>query len=184
MTGKVPLLAVAAAALALVLSGCDDMSATDDVPTALPHHGTWYFADPVPGVPVPPDARLELEETEFTLAMGDGMEAFTLFDVPGVTRFEVTGTYMIEADGSASFGFPQDPLDAVTLEPDELRVQIAPQVVAAAAALQEDTTVMIMIDVVATPIKVTISGSSLPGLLNLPGVTEVTACKGTPCASS
>ena len=32
--------------------------------------------------------------------------------------------------------------------------------------------------------RVTISGASLPELLNMPGVTEVTACKGMPCASS
>ena len=45
MTSKVPLLAVSVAAIALVLSGCDDM-------------------------PVPPDARLVLTAADFTLAMG------------------------------------------------------------------------------------------------------------------
>ena len=33
----------------------------------------------------------------------------------------------------------------------------------------------------ATPNMVTISGAFMPALLNLPGVTEVTACKGAPC---
>ena len=165
-----------------MLSGCEDLTGTDDMPTALPHIGTWYFADPDPDddVPVPPDARLILKETEFTLAMGDGTEMFMLFDVPGVRRFKVTGTYTIGADG-ASFSLPADPTDAVTVEPAALQMQIAPGVVTAAAALQEDATAMIMVDVVATPSRVTISGSFLPELLNLPNVTEVTACKGDPC---
>ena len=70
------MLAVSVAAIALVLSGCDDMSGTDDVSTVLPHHGTWYFDDPDPDddMPVPPDARLVLTAADFTLAMGDGME--------------------------------------------------------------------------------------------------------------
>ena len=177
MTLRFALLAVTAAAIALVLSGCEDLydmdTAGDDMSPALPHIGTWYFADPDPDddVPVPPDARLVLEEATFTLAMGDDMETtFALFDTPGVTKFEVTGTYMIGADGSASFGLPDNPADAITVEPAELRMQIAPKVVTAAAALQEDATAMIMIDVVATPSRVTISGSFLPGLLNLPDV--------------
>ncbi len=183
MTPRGALLAVTAAAIALVLSGCDDMTVTDDVPTALPHHGTWYFDDPDPddGVPVPPDARLVLTETEFTLALGDGMETFTLFDVPNVTRFEVTGTYMVGAHLSASFGL--DPADAVTVEPESAERAIAQKVVAAVEALSADTSAMLEIDPANTD-RVTISGSFLPGLLNLPGVTEVTACKGAPCESS
>ena len=129
---------------------------------------------------VPPDARLILKETEFTLAMGDGTKMFMLFDVPGVTRFEVSGTYMIGADG-ASFSLPDPPTSAITVEPLALLPEITPAVVAAAAAIPEDATAMIMIDVVATPSRVTISGSFLPGLLNLPNVMTVTACKGDPC---
>ncbi len=182
MTPRGALLAITAVAIALVMSGCDDMTVTDDVSTALPHHGTWYFADPNPddAIPLPPDARLVLTETEFTLAMGDGTEMFMLFDVPGVRRFEVTGTYTIGADG-ASFSLPPDPTDAVTVEPAALQTQIAPGVVTAAAALQDDATVMIMVDVVATPSRVTISGSFLPELLNLPDVTRVIACKDEAC---
>ncbi len=185
MTPRGALLAITAVAIALVMSGCDDMTVTDDVSTALPHHGTWYFDDPVPGdgVPVPPDARLVLTETEFTLAMGDGIETFTLFDVPNVTKFEVTGTYMVGADLSASFALLDPPTSAVTVEPDSAQRAIAEEVVAAAAALQADSTAMFMVDP-ANPDRVTISGSFLPGLLSLPGVMEVTACKGAPCASS
>ena len=179
------LLAVAAAAVALMLTGCDDMSGTGDEPAASPHHGTWYFADPNPDddVPVPPGARLVFTETEFTLAMGDDMDTpFRLFQTPGVTRFEVSGTYTIGAEG-ASFDLPDDLASDVTVEPASVKAMIAAGVVAAAAALQEDATAMIMID--PTDLNtVTISGDFLPGLLNLPGVTEVTACKGAPCASS
>ena len=56
-------------------------------------------------------------------------------------------------------------------------------VVAAAEALSADTSAMLEIDA-ATLDRVTISGDFLPGLLNMPGVMEVTACKGAPCASS
>ena len=179
------MLAVSVAAIALVLSGCDDMTGTGDVPAELPHHGTWYFDDPVPGdgVRVPPDARLVLTATKFTLAMGDGMEPFTLFDVPGVTRFEVTGTYMIGADGSASFTLPEPPTSTVIVEPSTAETAILAAVVAAAEALSADTSAMLEIDP-ANLDRVTISGDFLPGLLNLPDVTEVTACKGAPCASS
>ena len=186
MTGRVPLLAVSVAAIALVLSGCDDMTGTGDVPAELPHHGTWYFDDPVPGdgVRVLPDARLVLTATKFTLAMGDDSDTpFTLFMTPGITKFEVTGTYMIGADGSASFALLDPPTSAVTVEPDSAQRAIADAVVAAAAALQADSTAMLMVDP-ANLDRVTISGSFLPGLLNLPDVTEVTACKGAPCASS
>ncbi len=183
MTPKGVLLAVTAGAIALALTGCDDMTATGDEPTTLPYHGTWYFEDPDPAddVPLPPDARLVLGAETFTLAMGDGMGTeFTLFDQSGVTRFEVTGTYVIGADGSVSFTF--DPADVI-VKPNAVKSAIAPQVLAAAQALSADTSAMLMIDP-ADLNRVTISGASLPGLLNLPGVTEVTACKGAPCASS
>lgn len=182
---RVALLAVAAAAVALMLTGCDDMSGTGDEPTALPHHGTWYFADPNPDddVPVPPGARLVFTETEFALAMGDDMDTpFPLFQTPGVTRFEVSGTYTIGAEG-ASFDLPDDLASDVIVEPASVKAMIAAGVVAAAAALQEDATATIMIDPTDLN-RVTISGDFLPGLLNLPGVTTVTACKGAPCASS
>ena len=39
---------------------------------------------------------------------------------------------------------------------------------------------MVVIDP-ATPNMVTISGTFMPALLSLPGVMEVTACKGAPC---
>ena len=183
MTLKGALLAITAGAITLALSGCDDMTGTGDEPAALPHHGTWYFEDPVPAddVPLPPDARLVLGAETFTLAMGDGMGTeFTLFDQSGVTKFEVSGTYVIGADGSVSFTF--DPEDVI-VEPDAVKSAIAPKVLAAAQALSADTSAMLMIDP-ANFNRVTISGASLPGLLGLPGVTEVTACKGAPCASS
>ena len=183
MTSRGALLAITAGAIALALSGCDDMTGTDDVPATLPHHGTWYFEDPDPGdaVPVPPDARLVLTPAGFTLAMGDGEKTeFTLFDTPGVTRFQVTGTYTIGADGSVSFTL--DP-DDVIVEPNAVKSAIAPRVRAAAEALSVDTSAMLVVDP-ADLDRVTISGASLPGLLGLPGVTEVTACKGAPCASS
>ena len=174
--------AVAAVAVALMLTGCDDMSGTGDEPAALPHHGTWYFADPDPDddVPVPPGARLVLAETEFTLAMGDGMDTpFPLFQTPGVTRFEVSGTYTIGVEG-ASFDLPDDLASDVIVKPDSVQEMIAARVVAAAAALQEDATATIMVDPTDLN-RVTISGDFLPGLLSLPDVTEVTACKGAPC---
>ena len=87
---------------------------------------------------------------------------------------------MIGADGSVSFTF--DPEDVI-VEPDAVKSAIAPKVLAAAQALSADTSAMLMIDP-ADFNRVTISGASLPGLLGLPGVTEVTACKGAPCASS
>ena len=193
MTMKITLFAITAAAITLGLSGCDGLLGTDDMDTAgddmspaLPHIGTWYFADPDPAddIPVPPDARLVLGEIEFTLAMGDEMgTAFTLFETPDVTKFKVTGTYTIGADG-ASFSLPDPPTSAITVEPAALQMQIARGVVIAAAALQEDATAMIMIDVVATPSRVTISGSFLPELLNLPGVTAVTACKDKACPAN
>ena len=186
MTRKIPLFAVTAAAIALVLSGCEDLTGTDDMPTALPHIGTWYFADPDPDddIPVPPGARLVLGETEFTLAMGDDTGTmFTLFQTPGVTKFEVTGTYMIGVDGNASFSLPDDLGSAVTVKPDELTSEIAPEVVTAAAALSADASAKVVFDPV-NPNRVTISGSFLPGLLSLPNVTEVTACKGAPCMPS
>ena len=183
MTPKGVLLAVTAGAIALVLAGCDDVTATGDEPAALPHHGTWYFEDPDPAddVPLPPDARLVLTPAGFTLAMGDDEKTeFTLFETPGVTRFQVTGTYVVGADGSVSFTL--DP-DDVMVEPDAVQSAIAPQVRSAAEALSADTSAMLMIDP-ANFNRVTISGASLPGLLGLLGVTEVTACKGAPCASS
>ena len=186
MTKKIPLFAVTAAAIVLVLSGCEDLSGTDDMPTALPHIGTWYFDDPKPddAMPLPPGARLVLTETAFTLAMGDDAGTpFTLFGTPDVTRFEVTGTYMIGVDGSASFSLPDKPEDAVIVEPAARQRAIGAAVVAAAAALPADTSPMVMIDP-GPPTMVTISGSFLPGLLNLPDVMEVTACKGAPCPSS
>ncbi len=185
MTPRGALLAITAVAIALVMSGCDDMTVTDDVSTALPHHGTWYFADPNPddAIPLPPDARLVLTETEFTLAMGDGMETFTLFDVPNVTTFEVTGTYTIGADGSASLSLP-NPLEvAVVVKPYAAKTAIEAAVNAVAAELPADSSPVVMFDL-ANPEKVTISWDFLPALLDLPGVTEVTACKGAPCASS
>ena len=183
MTLKGALLAITAAAIALALSGCDDMTGTGDEPTTLPHHGTWYFEDPDPGdaVPIPPDARLVLTPADFTLAMGDDEKTeFTLFETSGVTRFQVTGTYVIRADGSVSFTL--DPEDVI-VEPNAVKSAIALEVVAAAAALSADTSAMLMIDP-ANLHRVTISGASLPELLNMPGVMEVTACKGMPCPSS
>ena len=183
MTPKGVLLAVTTGAIALALIGCDDMTGTGDEPAALPHHGTWYFEDPDPddAVPIPPDARLVLGAETFTLAMGDGMGTeFTLFDQSGVTRFEVSGTYVIGADGSVSFTLDQDD---VIVEPDAVKAAIALELVAAAAVLSADTSAMLMIDP-ANLNRVTISGASLPELLNMPGVTKVTACKAAPCASS
>lgn len=183
MTLRSALLAITAGAIALALSGCDDMTGTDDVPAALPYHGTWYFEDPDPddAVPIPPDARLVLTQAGFTLAMGDDEKTeFMLFETPGVTKFQVNGTYMIGADGSVSFTL--DPEDVI-VEPNAVKSAIAPQVVAAAAALAADTSAMLMIDP-ADLNRVTISGASLPGLLNMPDVMEVTACKGMPCPSS
>jgi hypothetical protein len=188
MTKKISFFVVTVAAVALVLSGCsrgpgmDDME-PDDMATVLPHIGTWYFADPMPddAILVPPGARLVLEEAKFTLAMGDDMgTSFTLFETPGVTKFEVFGTYMIGAGGSASFSFPEDLVSAVTVEPAALALQIAPNALAAVATIPEDATAMVVIDP-ATPNMVTISGAFMPALLNLPGVMEVTACKGAPC---
>lgn len=192
MRKRVSLLAVTVVVIALVLSGCgngpgtDDMMDGDDMPATLPHHGTWYFADPDPAdmIPLPPDARLVLDAETFKLAIGDKMgTAFTLFMTPGVTRFEVSGTYTIGADGSASFNLPMDVASAVIIEPAALALQITPNVLAAVQAIPADDTVMVVIDP-ANPTTVTISGAFLPGLLNLPGVTAVTACKGAPCASS
>lgn len=183
MTPRGALLAITAGAIAVALSGCDDMTGRDDVPATLPYHGTWYFEDPDPddAVPIPPDARLVLTPAGFTLAMGDDEKTeFTLFETPGVTRFQVTGTYMIGADGSVSFTL--DPEDVI-VEPNAVQSAIAPQVLAAAQALSLDTSAMLIVDP-ADLNTVTISGPSLPGLLNLPGVTEVTACKGAPCAPS
>ena len=186
MTLKGALLAITAWAITLALSGCDDMTGTGDEPAALPHHGTWYFEDPDPAddTPLPPDARLVLGAETFTLAMGDGMGTeFTLFDQSGVTRFEVTGTYTIGGDEGVSFTLSDRLEDAVIVEPSTARTAILPAVVAAAEVIRGDTTATLMIDP-AILNRVTISGASLPGLLNLPGVTEVTACKGAPCASS
>ena len=183
MTLRGALLAITAAAITLVSSGCEDMTGTGDEPTTLPHHGTWYFADPDPDddVPVPPDSRLILKETEFTLAMGDDMGTeFMLFDTPGVTRFEVTGTYMIGADGSVSFTLSDED---VIVEPNAVKSAIALEVRAAVAALSAATSAMLMIDPLDLN-RVTISGDFLPELLNLPDVTEVSACKGAPCSSS
>ena len=183
MTKKIPLFAVTAAAIVLVLSGCEDLSGTDDMPTALPHIGTWYFDDPKPddAMPLPPGARLVLTETAFTLAMGDDAGTpFTLFGTPDVTRFEVTGTYMIGVDGSASFSLPDPPTSTLTVEPDALKMEIAANVVLAAVAFSADASAMVVFDP-ANPNRVTISGAFLPGLLNLPDVTEVTACKDEAC---
>ena len=113
--------------------------------------------------------------------MGDDEKTeFTLFETSGVTRFQVTGTYVIRADGSVSFTL--DPEDVI-VEPNAVKSAIALEVVAAAAALSADTSAMLMIDP-ANLNRVTISGASLPELLNMPGVMEVTACKGMPCPSS
>ena len=189
MTKKISFFVVTVAAVTLVLSGCGkgpgmDME-PDDMATVLPHIGTWYFADPMPddAIPVPPGARLVLTATGFTLAMGDDMETtFTLFETPGVTKFEVKGTYTIGADGSTSFNL-LDPLSsAVAVEPAALALQIAPKALAAVAAIPEDATAMVVIDP-ATPNMVTISGDFMPTLLNLPGVTAVTACKVMACAA-
>ena len=90
---------------------------------------------------------------------------------------------MIGVDGSASFSLPDKPEDAVIVEPAAQQRAIGAAVVAAAAALPADTSPMVMIDP-GPPTMVTISGSFLPGLLNLPDVMEVTACKGAPCPSS
>ena len=199
MTKRVSLIAVIAAAIALLLSGCDsgpgtdDMMDGDDMPATLPHHGTWYFADPDPAdmIPLPPDARLVLDAKTFKLAIGDEMgTAFTLFMTPGVTKFVVTGTYTIGADGSASFSLPDADMDgapdltAVEVEPATVLPTIGPAIVTAAAAIPADAPAMVEFDDPANPTKVTISGAFLPGLLNLPGVTAVIACKGVPCASS
>ena len=183
MTKKISFFVVTAAAVALVLSGCGKGPGMDEMATVPPHIGTWYFADPMPddAIPVPPGARLVLTETAFTLVMGDDMETpFTLFETPGVTKFEVKGTYTIGADGSTSFNL-LDPLSsAVAVEPAALALQIAPKALAAVAAIPEDATAMVVIDP-ATPNMVTISGDFMPALLNLPGVTEVTACKDMEC---
>ena len=187
MTLRGALFAITAAAIALLLTGCDDMTATGDEPAALPHHGTWYFEDPDPAdaVPIPPDARLVLGAETFTLAMGAemGTEEFMLFMTPGITRFEVAGTYTIGGDEGVSFTLPDRLEEAVIVEPSTARTAILPAVVAAAEVIRGDTTAALMVDP-ANLNQVTISGSFLPGLLILPGVTEVTACKGAPCASS
>jgi hypothetical protein len=187
MTKKISFFVVTVAAVTLVLSGCGkgpgmDME-PDDMATVLPHIGTWYFADPMPddAIPVPPGARLVLTATGFTLAMGDDMETtFTLFETPGVTKFEVKGTYTIGADGSTSFNLLDPPTSAVEVEPVALALQIAPKALAAVATIPEDATAMVVIDP-ATPNIVTISGDFMPTLLNLPGVTAVSACKDMAC---
>ena len=187
MTKKISFFVVTVAAVTLVLSGCGkgpgmDME-PDDMATVLSHIGTWYFADPMPddAIPVPPGARLVLTATGFTLAMGDDMETtFTLFETPGVTKFEVKGTYTIGADGSTSFNLLDPPTSAVEVEPVALALQIAPKALAAVATIPEDATAMVVIDP-ATPNIVTISGDFMPTLLNLPDVTSVTACRGMEC---
>ena len=114
----------------------------DDMPMTLPHVGTWYFADPAGTIPVPPDARLVLNaEGGFTLAMGDEMGTeFTLFMTPGITKFEVSGTYMIGADESASFSLPDNPASAVSVEPPASLAAIGPALVTALAAIPADDT--------------------------------------------
>jgi hypothetical protein len=192
MTKKISFFVVTVAAVALVLSGCsrgpgmDDME-PDDMATVLPHIGTWYFADPDPDddKPVAPNARLELTDTTFAVKMGDDdMTTFELFQTPGFTKFEVEGTYTAGADGTFSFSLPDEDMDGVpdltafVVEP----VQLAPALVVGLETAQLGATAdaMVVIDP-ATPNMVTISGAFMPALLNLPGVMEVTACKGAPC---
>ena len=187
MTKKISFFVVTVAAVTLVLSGCgkgpgmDDME-PDDMATVVLHIGTWYFADPMPddAILVPPGARLVLTATGFTLAMGDDMgTSFTLFETPGVTKFEVSGTYTAAADGTFSFSLPEDLVSEVTVEPATVELAIALRLAIAVAAIPEDATAMVVIDP-ATPNIVIISGAFMPALLNLP-VTEVTACKNMAC---
>ena len=187
MTKKISFFVVTAAAVALVLSGCSRGPGMDDMDMALPHIGTWYFADPMPDddILVPPGARLVLEEAKFTLAMGDDdMTTFELFQTPGFTKFEVSGTYTAGADGTFSFSLPDEDMDGVpdatafVVEPQ----QLIPAVVFGLATAQLGATAdaMVVIDS-ATPNMVIISGDFMPALLNLPDVTEVTACKNMAC---
>ena len=169
MTKKISFFVVTVAAVALVLSGCsrgpgmDDME-PDDMATVLPHIGTWYFADPDPDddKPVAPNARLELTDATFAVKMGDDdMTTFELFQIPGFTKFEVSGTYTAEADGTFSFSLPDEDMDGVpdltafVVEP----VQLDSGVVVGLAAAQLGATAdaMVVIDP-ATPNMVTISG--------------------------
>ena len=181
-----------------MLSGCGngpgmdgkDMEPDDmggGMQTALPHIGTWYFADPNPDddKPVAPNARLELTDTTFAVKMGDDdMTMFELFQTQGFTKFEVSGTYTAGADGSFSFSLPDEDMDgmpdatAFMVEP----LQLAPVVVVGLATAQLGATADAMVTIdPATPNMVTISGAFIPTLLNLPGVMSVTACKDMAC---
>ena len=190
MTKKISFFVVTAAAVALVLSGCGKGPGMDDMDMALPYVGTWYFADPVPDddKPLAPNARLELTDTMFEVKMGDdAMTTFELFQTKGFTKFEVSGTYTAGADGTFSFSLPDEDMDGVpdltafVVEP----VQLAPVVLAGLATAQLGATAEAMVVIApATPNMVTISGDFMPALLNLPDVTEVTACKGDPCMPS
>ena len=179
------------AAVTLVLSGCGKGPGMDDMDMALPHIGTWYFADPMPDddILVPPGARLVLEEAKFTLAMGDDdMTTFELFQTPGFTKFEVEGTYTAAADGTFSFSLPDEDMDGV---PDLTAFAPTGADLVAAAAIQTlimpapDGDVMITVDEDADPDTITVTGSFLDTLLDAFGMQVpeggLVGCKGAPC---
>ena len=63
-------------------------------------------------IPVAPNARLELTDATFAVKMGDDdMTTFELFQIPGFTKFEVSGTYTAGADGTFSFSLPDEDMD-------------------------------------------------------------------------
>ena len=191
---KISLLVVTAAAVALVLSGCgrgpgtDDMEMPDEQPMDMPDEqpmempdeqpmmpsldGTWHFAE----------ATVEVQAGAFTVRAGDGtmplgaeghFAMVTMVVVKGTIAAQ-DGAYLLTVDADSVQLTFADSVPAAAQGPAEA-------IVRAALMAADDDPVMIEIDAEADPATMTVTGSFITTLLDMPAGTELVACMGTPC---
>ena len=150
------------------------METPDEQPMMPSLDGTWHFAE----------ATVEVQAGAFTVRAGDGtMPLGAEGHFAMVTMAVVKGTIA-----------PQDGAYLLTVGTDEDSVQLtfadtvaeelrgaATRIFTELLMLADDDPVMIEIDAEADPVTMTVTGSFITTLLDMPAGTELVACMGTPC---
>ena len=173
---KISLFVVTAAAVALVLSGCSRGPGTDDMMPSL--DGTWVFTG----------FTAMIEGTAVTVTVGDGMTSLLIANpalnpaLALVTEIVATGNLALE--GTAYKLTLAEGDDAIT-------VKVTAEAPAGAAAVAEATIRTLIMqaqdgDVTITvedadPDTITVMGSFLDKLLEVPAEAGLKGCKGVPC---
>ncbi len=168
MIKKISMLAVLAAAIALVLTGCVKAPAS---PITGSLTGTWQFQH----VPVPVTAVIDGTSVKVTVAAG-GMPISTDPRFDKIIRVEVTGTLTEDAE-EMTFSLTLAGANAISVDllptiPADYRTAesiVAKQAIEAVIAAAQGETVMIDLDTSPAVDTMTVTGSFIDALLTAAG---------------